>query len=474
MIRMHWVCLLVFGFILNWNMALAEDVYVESSGSCGGETPCYSTIQAAINAANSGDTIKLAQGIYAETFVLNSGKQLTTQGGWDAEFKTQTPQATSIRAPVVPNGAIAFQELRIMEIAGPMGNATTANVLSGRTFSSDVGTGLTGTMPNRGGTNFTPTTTDQTIAAGYHDGSGKVEGDADLAAGNIRSGVTIFGVPGSASAPTGDAIVANVLSGKTFSNASSTGLSGTMANNGAGSTITPGTSDQFVAVGYWSSANTVSGDADLAAGNIKKDVQIFEVTGTYPLAGVAKTGQTTCYNAGGGTTDCLNSGSWPGQDAYWESQGVGVSWPSPRFKDNADGTVTDNMTGLIWLQNANCFGAKSWTVALSDCNTLVGNNTQCDLNDGSIAGDWRLPNVKELQSLIAFAYDEPALSNAAGTAKWTTDEDAFSDVQLNIYWSSTTYAHSKSNAWYVDLDYGIADDVSKGNGGFVWPVRGGQ
>jgi hypothetical protein len=41
----------------------------------------------------------------------------------------------------------------------------------------------------------------------------------------------------------------------------------------------------------------------------------------------------------------------------------GVTWPSPRFRDNCNGTVTDNLTGLIWLKNANCFGVQ-WTAAL--------------------------------------------------------------------------------------------------------------
>ena len=36
----------------------------------------------------------------------------------------------------------------------------------------------------------------------------------------------------------------------------------------------------------------------------------------------------------------------------------GVAWPDPRFTDNGDGTVTDNLTGLIWLKNANCFGTR--------------------------------------------------------------------------------------------------------------------
>jgi len=215
--RMLLAFLLVFGVILNWSMVLAADVYVESSGSCGGKTPCYSTIQGAINAANSGDTIKLAQGIYAETFVLDSDKQLILQGGWDAGFTQQTPQTTAIRAPIVTKGAIAFQELRIMEIAGPMGNAITADVLNGKTFSSDAGTGLIGTMPNRGGMNYTPKATAQAIAVGYYNGSGKVEGDANLVPGNIRSGVTIFGVAGNsnvADTSTGDAVAGEILKDK--------------------------------------------------------------------------------------------------------------------------------------------------------------------------------------------------------------------------------------------------------------------
>src|SRR3990172_4596891 len=73
----------------------------------------------------------------------------------------------------------------------------------------------------------------------------------------------------------------------------------------------------------------------------------------------------------------------------------GVAWPSPRFHDNNNGTVTDNLTGLIWLKDANCFGAKIWAVALTIANGLP--NGQCGLNDGSKAGDWRLPNRKELR-----------------------------------------------------------------------------
>jgi hypothetical protein len=488
---------LVYGFILNWSMVIAADVYVESSGACGGKTPCYSTIQQAINAANSGDTIKLAQGIYAETFILNSGKQLILPGGWDAGFTTQTPRTTAIRAPIVTNGAIAFQELRIMEIAGPMGNASIADVLEGKTFSCDTGTGLTGIMPNRGGLIYTPTATDQPIAVGYYNGSGKVVGDAGLVSGNIRSGVSIFGVAGDTNmvntstgdaavgdilsgkkawvdgsevtgslicppAPTGDAVAGDVLSGKTFSNSSGTGQTGTMTNNGAGDTITPGTSDQAVAAGYWSSANTVSGDTDLVPGNIPIGVTLFGVTGK--CSRLPSTGQTPSYATGDDgyyQLGCLPSVG-PGTDfnrthlPWSSSSGTG-------FTDNGDGTVTDNLTGLIWLKNANCLGARTWAQAISDCNGLA--SASCGLNDGSSAGDWRLPNINELRSLNDPGSAFPALPFG----------HPFTNVQSSYYWSSSTYAGGVPGAWGVHMGDGLVGFSSKADpGDYVWPVRSGN
>ena len=85
--------------------------------------------------------------------------------------------------------------------------------------------------------------------------------------------------------------------------------------------------------------------------------------------------------------------------------------------DNGDGTVTDNLTGLIWLKNANCFGLRNWEQALTDCNGLA--HGQCGLTDGSSGAQWRLPNLFELESLRDMRYWEPALSNSAGTGQWT-------------------------------------------------------
>jgi len=150
----------------------------------------------------------------------------------------------------------------------------------------------------------------------------------------------------------------------------------------------------------------------------------------------------------------------------------GVPWPSPRFANNSNGTVTDNLTGLIWLQNANKWGAVNWDTARNNCNNLAADGST--LTDGSVAGDWRLPNVMELLSLIAWGYYDPALTNAAGTAKWTTSGDAFTGVQSNGYWSSTTNANDTSLAWAVNLISGNVDNGVKTLTIYVWPVRGGQ
>jgi hypothetical protein len=145
-----------------------------------------------------------------------------------------------------------------------------------------------------------------------------------------------------------------------------------------------------------------------------------------------------------------------------------VPFPSPRFTA-ANGTVTDNLTGLIWLQNANCFPGMgfglTWANALNAVNTLASGS--CGLSDGGVAGAWRLPNVKELQSLIDSGTSRLALP--AG--------HPFSHVSGD-YWSSTLSAGNPFAACFVNLNLGHTDAIVKdpflGIGAFVLPVRAGQ
>jgi hypothetical protein len=177
------------------------------------------------------------------------------------------------------------------------------------------------------------------------------------------------------------------------------------------------------------------------------------------FAPVPKTGLTTSYE--------------PKDDGDLEK---GVPWPAPRFTDNGNGTVTDKLTGLIWLKNANRFGLRDYFQALSDCNGLASGSG--NLADGSKAGDWRLPNLRELQSLIDYAFYNPALSNTMGTSKWAQG-DPFQGVQPSNYWSSTTAAEYSGLVWAVNFIRGELNLPQKPafevvDYCYVWPVRGGK
>ena len=158
----------------------------------------------------------------------------------------------------------------------------------------------------------------------------------------------------------------------------------------------------------------------------------------------------------------------------------GVELPTPRFIDNGDGTIKDKLTGLIWLKNANCPGAsRSWQTALSDVASLNSAGTMNGNNCGDTSGkkgdhrtDWRLPNIRELHSLVDFAFSNPALSNAAGTGQGN-GSDPFSNFQFpSFYWSSTTIAFKSSIAWFVDFFVGNVVADTKSNSFFVIAVRG--
>ncbi len=147
-----------------------------------------------------------------------------------------------------------------------------------------------------------------------------------------------------------------------------------------------------------------------------------------------------------------------------------------RFTDNTNGTVTDNLTGLVWLKEAGCFAtvggiAKGTTVATS---TLTWANAQtwsnnlvtgsCGLTDGSLPGDWRLPTSNELENLLDAQNFNPALPTG----------HPFSNVRANFYWSSSAYANNTNYAWYVSMGNGYVGINYKTRDFYVWPVRSGQ
>ena len=86
--------------------------YVCKAG-CGGKAPCYSTIQAALDASENGTVIKIGQGIYNDPFILNSPKTLHLHGGWDSTFETQTANTTFIKVPRATQGVLRLKMVTI-------------------------------------------------------------------------------------------------------------------------------------------------------------------------------------------------------------------------------------------------------------------------------------------------------------------------------------------------------------------------
>ena len=170
-----------------------------------------------------------------------------------------------------------------------------------------------------------------------------------------------------------------------------------------------------------------------------------------------KTGQTTCYDAVGNVIPCAATG----QDGDIQA---GVGWPAPRFTSNGDGTITDHLTGLMWLKNANCFGTMTWQEALdkvADLNTNPGGYT-CGGYSGAHT-DWVLPNVNELESLCN--------AEVPNSAAWLNTK-GFVDVKSSRYWSSTTLAIDVGGAWSVEMTHGYVGSESKSTCSYyVWPVR---
>ena len=140
--------------------------------------------------------------------------------------------------------------------------------------------------------------------------------------------------------------------------------------------------------------------------------------------------------------------------------------PDPRFTDNIDGTVTDNLTGLIWLKNTRCLKMMDWESARLEAKRLKDGDCGPDpalvLSDGSSAGDWRLPTMNELSALIDYSRRNPALPPG----------HVFSDFPPGYYWSATLLDYHPGAAWIVYIESGTTcyEDI-RNNAGYIWPVR---
>ena len=131
-----------------------------------------------------------------------------------------------------------------------------------------------------------------------------------------------------------------------------------------------------------------------------------------------------------------------------QNENIVDNWPNSRYRGHGDGTVTDTKTGLMWMQcslgqsyqaNGSCSGSDgtyNWKSALENAfqYTFAGYS------------DWRLPNLNELRSLVAYDRYSPSINS-----------DVFPNTISSYYWSSSPTSDSSGYAWGFSFSGG--DDI---------------
>ena len=140
---------------------------------------------------------------------------------------------------------------------------------------------------------------------------------------------------------------------------------------------------------------------------------------------------------------------------------------------NADGTVTDTSTSLVWdrctygLSGASC---ASGTALLADWPTALTTATAANTALYKGFSDWRLPNVKELESIVKIDTSSPAIDSTAFPATPITG----GTYGWGGVWSSTSYAPVPAGAWIVNFGNGNSDALNASFTDYVRLVRSGQ
>ncbi|MBC8131575.1 MAG: DUF1566 domain-containing protein [Deltaproteobacteria bacterium] len=121
--------------------------------------------------------------------------------------------------------------------------------------------------------------------------------------------------------------------------------------------------------------------------------------------------------------------------------GARYAFPTPQ-------TVSDKQTGLLWQRTADG-QTRTWDAAVAVCRAL-------DLSGPG----WRLPSMKELQTLLDLSRQLPAL-----------DPVAFPIAPTEQYWTSSTLKGSATDAWFISFRLGAASTIGRDNPSFVRCVR---
>jgi hypothetical protein len=153
--------------------------------------------------------------------------------------------------------------------------------------------------------------------------------------------------------------------------------------------------------------------------------------------------------------------------AACNTSSVPASNPDSQLTDNGDGTITDSKTGLMWkkclegLSGNDCAtgsaGIFTWQAALQQPGTVNAG--------GGFAGhtDWRLPNIRELRSIVEEQCSSPAINAAR-----------FPNTPSSVVWSGSPHAHYSHYAWLVNFHIGMSGSFNRNNSCAVRLVRGGE
>lgn len=127
-----------------------------------------------------------------------------------------------------------------------------------------------------------------------------------------------------------------------------------------------------------------------------------------------------------------------------------TTW-SAGFNDNGNDTITDFATGLMWQQSdAHNNSTRTHDQAIAYCNdlSLTGN------------GNWRVPEVKELSTIVDYRRFSPSIESAY-----------FPETISEFYWSASSYANDNSLAWLINFNGGLVTTDNKTNAYYVRCVR---
>ncbi len=209
---------------------------------------------------------------------------------------------------------------------------------------------------------------------------------------------------------------------------------------------------------YWSSSTCARlprqawyahlGGARLFKGMKHGSYMLWPVRGTAVRGGsVFRTGQRACYDEDGRVAPCAEGG----QDGAVQG---GTPWPAPRFSALECG-VLDRLTRRVWSRSTDlCSGPVDWEGAKSRIEKM---------NTRGVGGcsDWRLPGIRELESLVDLQSHSPALP----------ESHPFEDV-APYHWSVTTSAYDPDYAWVLyGQDGAVGVGFKTGADFHVWAVR---